>query len=357
MIDSLSLQNFRCFESLSLQFHKKHILLSGSNGQGKSSVLEAVFFLANLRSFRTSRISDMFRIGTQAFRINATAHIGSFPQKFEIEQNGSARRLRIDTNPVAKSSDFCGGLRTIAFLPDDPLILTGSSQQRRRFFDMFISMMDREYFRNLQKYSTALKTRNLLLRETVIKQDVLDAWDDILAENGSRIVAMRNTYSHILGDFMRTLLQNLRPEMADFKILMRYSRETDHKEGFKKRLASQFARDRAARFTSSGPHADDFDFQFDNKSLRVCGSRGQCRIISFAMKMAELEIVNTRPSGKTIVLIDDAAADLDQRAREAFYNKIESAAQIFHASTDPDPIFNTDQAQIIIPGQRSQQYV
>lgn len=357
MINSLVLQNFRCFETLSLQFEKKHILLSGSNGQGKSSVLEAVFFLANLRSFRTARISDMFRIGTQAFRIQAAASVGAFPQRFEIEQNGAARRLRIDTKPIARSSDFCGGLRTIAFLPDDPLILTGSSQQRRRFFDMFISMMDREYFRCLQKYSTALKTRNLLLREQNMKNDVLDAWDEILAENGSKIVAMRKTYSGILADFMRTLLQNLRPEMADFKIQMRHTRETETKEGFRKRLAAQLNRDRTARFTSSGPHADDFDFLFDNKSLRVCGSRGQCRIISFAMKMAELEIVNSRPSGKTIVLIDDAAADLDQRAREAFYSKIESAAQIFHASTDPDPIFNAEQAQIIIPGQRSQQYV
>ncbi|MBR2426754.1 MAG: AAA family ATPase [Lentisphaeria bacterium] len=78
MIDSLVLQNFRCFESLSLQFNKKHILLSGSNGQGKSSVLEAVFFLANLRSFRTARISDLFRIGSQSFRIHASAHIGAF---------------------------------------------------------------------------------------------------------------------------------------------------------------------------------------------------------------------------------------------------------------------------------------
>lgn len=351
MITALQLRNFRCFPSLDMQFDRKHIILSGPNGQGKSSVLEAVFFLANLRSFRTARISDLFRIGgPQSFQLHGTIRKHSFEQQYLIEQNGSSRRLKIDGEPIARASDFCGPLHTIAFLPDDPLILTGSSQQRRRFFDMFISMMDREYFRSLQKYSTALKTRNLLLRETVLRKDVMTAWDEVLSDCGSKIISLRSVYADMLSDFMRNILELLRPELADFRIVMRSGKETDTKEGFARRLTAQLSRDRVGKFTSCGPHMDDFDFISNGKSLRVCGSRGQCRIVSFAMKLAQLEIVNSNRSGETIVLIDDAAADLDRRARESFYEKIESAGQIFHASAEPDSVLSSEQTQIIIPG-------
>ena len=335
MITALHLENFRCFREFSIPSLEKTVFLTGSNGQGKTSVLESVFFLANLRSFRTLRTSEMIRTGAVSFRISADVRLSSYAEKYDIEQ-GDKRSLRIAGKNIARSSDFAGSFRTVAFLPDDPLILTGASQMRRRFFDMFISMMDRDHFRALQKYSTALKSRNALLRTSGHQKESLEAWDDLLAEYGSRIVADRERYSVLLGDFMRNILLEIRPELSDFKIRMRCGKGSSEKESYRKKLDSLLDRDLHAGFTGFGPHADDFDFIAGDKVLRIYGSRGQCRIVSFVMKLAELDLVSS-DSLRSIVLVDDAAGDLDPRAKEAFFHRLERAGQVFHASTEPAP--------------------
>ena len=334
MITALRLENFRCFRNFSVPSLEKTVFLTGSNGQGKTSVLESIFFLANLRSFRTLRTSEMIRTGAASFRISADVRLSSYTERYDIEQ-GEKRSLRIAGKNIAKSSDFAGSFRTVAFLPDDPLILTGASQMRRRFFDMFISMMDRDYFRFLQKYSTALKSRNALLRTHDVQKENLEAWDDLLAEYGSRIVTERERYSALLSDFMRNILLEIRPELSDFHIRMRTGKGSSEKETYRKKLDSFLIRDQRAGFTSFGPHADDFDFIADEKVLRIYGSRGQCRIVSFVMKLAELDLIAS-DSLRSIVLVDDAVGDLDLRAREAFFHRLSRAGQVFHASTEPD---------------------
>ncbi len=350
MITSLKLENFRCFKELSLSFESPHVVLCGANGQGKTSVLEAIFFLANLRSFRTLRIQELYRIGSSSYSIYSNVQkTPSFTEKYEIIQNPNGRSLSAGGRHITRSSDFTGVFNTVAFLPDDPGIVTGSSQLRRRFFDMFISMMDREYFRLLQKYSQALKSRNLLLRNEKADSAVVAAYDDILASFGSKIIAQRSVYSRILSDFMRNILESVRPELSNFTIRMKSGKGMDDKNVFLERLRTQFFRDKTAGFTSSGPHADDFEFITDEKPLRTFGSRGQCRIISLVMKLAELDILGTGPAGmkNSVVLIDDATGDLDRRAKDAFYEKTLSAGQIFHAVTDPGESFQTEHTQII----------
>lgn len=333
MISALRLENFRCFREFSIPSLEKTVFLTGSNGQGKTSVLESVFYLANLRSFRTLRTSEMIRTGSASFRISADVRLTSFAERYDIEQ-GEKRSLRIAGKNIVRSSDFAGAFRTVAFLPDDPLILTGASQLRRRFFDMFISMMDREYFRFLQKYTAALKSRNVLLRTPGCQKENLEAWSDLLSEYGSRIVTERERYSALLSDFMRNILLEIRPELSDFQIRIRCGKGSSDRETYRKKLDSFLDRDLRAGFTSFGPHADDFDFIADEKTLRIYGSRGQCRIISFVMKLAELDLISS-DSLRSVVLVDDAVGDLDFRAKEAFFHRLERAGQVFHASTEP----------------------
>ena len=345
MITNLALENFRCFRSFSLPIQKKTVFLTGSNGQGKTSVLEAVFFLANLRSFRTLRTSEMILDGESSFRIRAGVQLSSFTEQYEI-LCGEKRILRIGGRNISKSSEFAGVFRTVVFLPDDPVILTGPSQVRRRFFDMFISMMDREYFRNLQRYSSALKSRNALLRSGKTAPSVMEAWDDVLACCGVSVVRSRERYAALLCDFMRGILLEIRPELSHFQIRMRTGKDSADQEMYRKKLFSLFERDSKAGFTSYGPHADDFEFTVDGKPLRIYGSRGQCRMVSFVMKMAELDIVNSG-SGESVVLVDDAVGDLDRRARKAFFEKIGKASQVFHASTEPYDDFPFSDVQFV----------
>ena len=325
MLTELKLENFRNFSGAALSFHAKSVIFQGANGQGKTSLLESLFFLANLRSFRTVQTREIRKIGSQSFRLGV-----------------SVRRRGSWNTRISRASEFTGRIKTIAFLPDDPLIINGPSVLRRRFFDMFICMLDREYFTALQQYSSALKSRNFILKNRNLNRDILFSYDTLLAVSGQKIVALRLKYSALLSDAIQLLLSEVRPELADFKIRMRHVPETEERESFLKKLENDFAKDAQRGFTSFGPHLDDFEFFVDGKLLRLYGSRGQCRMTSLCLKLAELEIVRNSSSGAedTVVLVDDATGDLDEKAKFSFLSKIADAGQIFHAFTElPDEDF------------------
>ncbi len=344
MIKKLSLENFRLFEKLDLSFDSDSVIISGANGQGKTSVLEAVFYLANLRSFRTAKTAELRKIGADSFRLSAVT--GDWNTKLEVE-NGQNRQLKIDHVPVGKASDFTGRLRTIAFLPDDNAIISGTSMLRRRFLDMFISMLDQEYFSALQQYSSAVKVRNFLLRSERYDADVLKSYHPIIAENGALIVQKRAAYVKILTDAMRQIFERIRPEFHSFSIRMRYGKDAAQPEIFLRKLEEKTEYDRLRGFTGLGPHLDDFDFMANDKNLRIYGSNGQKRITSFALKMAQFDLASAGAAKNTIVIVDDATGDLDYRTKNAFFEKIQTAGQQFFAFTDIEnsPLF--DRSQII----------
>lgn len=342
MLNELKVENFRNFEGSFLSFNSKSVVFCGGNGQGKTTLLESIFFLANLRSFRTSQVRELKKIGSQSFRLSMNLRRNEhWNTSLELEL-GQVRGLKIDHVPVSKASDFTGRIKTIAFLPDDPFIISGPSLLRRRFFDMFISMLDRDYFSALQTYSSALKSRNFLLKNKKLNSDILRSYHVLISDSGSRIMQLRKKYCSLLSDALQSILSELRPELSAFKIRMRYSRETEEKESFLKRLESDLSKDFQKGTTTFGPHLDDFDFVVDEKSLRFYGSRGQCRMVSLALKLAELKIVrkSSLSASDTIVLVDDATGDLDVRAKKSFLSKISEAGQVFYAFTElPDDDF------------------
>lgn len=350
MISALTLENFRLFKSLSLSFDSRAVILSGANGQGKTSVLEALFYLSNLRSFRTSRVREMCRLGAGSFRMSCAISMGKWDSLLEVEQENTVpKKLRIDGVPTARASDFSGRFRTIAFLPDDIGIISGTSRVRRRFLDMFISMLDKEYFIALQHYSTALKNRNFLLRSPSFDPETLKSFHPALAENGFFILKKRGSYLKLLADAMKGILAEIRPEFKTFTILRRAANDPVSADDFQKRLDSRIEYDRQSAFTTTGPHLDQFDFAAGGKNLRIYGSNGQKRIAAFALKMAAFDIACAREESRknTAVLVDDVTRDLDYRARNAFFERIQTAGQLFFTFTDleDNPLFH--QAQII----------
>lgn len=349
MLNSLTLVKFRNFEFFDTSFNSKSVIFQGGNGQGKTSLLESIFYLSNLRSFRTSRIRELKKIGSDYFRISANLRADKWNSKIETEYTGNVRKLKIDNEDVKKASDFIGKFNTIAFLPDDPSILTGQSALRRRFFDMFISMLDPKYFISLQTYSSALKARNFILKSKSPDYDVLDSYTPLLSESGSYIIGERLKYTEILSKQIQNILSEIRPELSNFSIRMKYLKESEHTDFLRSKLNLSLERDIQRGFTLTGPHIDDFDFIVDDKNLRLFGSRGQCRITSFALKLAEFEIVKNNCFSKkqTVVIVDDATGDLDPKAKNSFFEKIRSGDQIFCAFTDAAEQNLLDNPQII----------
>lgn len=335
MVHTLKLENFRVFPSVSLRFDSESVVFCGSNGQGKTTLLEALFYLANLRSFRTARALEMVRLGTARASLSTSVSFSGWEKRLDVEL-GETRRLRIDGEAISRASSFAGAFHAVTFLPDDPEIVTGRSMVRRKFIDMFVSILDRGYFLALQQYGSALKNRNFLLRSKTLEPDLIKSYHPVMAASGSEIVRKRSLHLRVLSDYMRDLLLRLRPELSDFQIKTRFPRETEREDAFRDRLDQSVTKDAIRGFTSFGPHLDDFDFIADDKPLRLYGSRGQCRTVSFALKMSEFDIVRNHSMSKdnTIVLIDDATGDLDSKAKEAFFEKIAEAKQVFSTCTD-----------------------
>ncbi|MBQ6597553.1 MAG: DNA replication and repair protein RecF [Lentisphaeria bacterium] len=344
IIESLKLENFRNISRSELQFDSDAVFFEGGNGQGKTSLLEAVFYVANLRSFRTVKINELKKLGSPSFHLSLLFRkMQGWKSLLEVDC-GLVRTLQSDRVPVGKASDFTGKIKTVAFLPDDPLIISGPSPLRRRFFDMFISLLDRSYFMDLQNYLQALRSRNMLLKTHNCNLDILRSYSTVLASSGSEIVRKREKYVELIARLMKQLFEELYPSLSDFIIQMDFTKETADPDSYLKKAENDLKRDLQRGFTTFGPHLDDFEFMFDGKPMRSFGSRGQCRMTSLILKLAELDAVRevNGALNDTVVLVDDATADLDLHARQAFLEKIRTAGQVFFAFTEIPPEFRLE---------------
>lgn len=335
MISRIKLHHFRNYNELRLDIAAPRNMFIGNNGQGKTNLLEAVFFTSMLRSFRTARLNDMKAIGSRGFYIGIEAFIGKWTKSFEVDYFNNSRRLLIDGNPVNKGSEFIRNLRTVAFLPDDIDIVTGNSGLRRRFVDMFLSVTDQLYMSCLHNYMSALKVRNMVLKDRNGDLKVAAAYEPVMAEAAAYIIASRRHYAALLTGEVKQLLTGFYHENCEFSIRYRTDSDGDA-ASFLRKLENERARDKIRGFTGFGPQLDEFELFYNEKLLRNYGSTGQCRLVSLCLKMANVNILaadkNIR-GDNIIVLVDDVTGELDQHTRNCFFKVISIAGQSFFTFT------------------------
>ncbi len=336
MLKKIQFSNFRNFTSAEFDLDEKYITFIGENGKGKTSILEGIYFCSTLRSFRTSKIKELKKIGTREFQIDLCfERKNGWNVNLKISDRVQ-RNLYIDQIAVKKSSEFINQFQTVAFLPDDPVIITGSPVSRRRFLDIYLCMTDKDYFLALQQYVTALKNRNFLLKSGHADRRLLSSYSVPLAQSGVMIVQKRMSVIQKLEHTVSSILTEIRPSLSDIAIRYRGSSDTERYEEYLQRLEKDMDKDIQHYATSTGPHLDDFDLFVSEKLLRYYGSRGQCRMVSLALKLAEFQMLSEEKK-RVLVLIDDAISDLDRAAKESFLKKISSAEQVFYAFTELPP--------------------
>jgi len=333
MITNIKLKNFRNYANLSLKLGKKTNLLIGSNGQGKSNLLEAIFFIGMLRSFRTSSIKDLQRVGTKDFFLSASVESGGgWDELFEIEY-AEKRRLRIDSAPIHKASEFIGNIKTVSFSPADIMLVTESTGLRRRFLNMLISSFNKPYLAALNEYMQALKMRNTLLKSSHPDISTLAAFEQVMAKSGSLIVQQRKEILAALSSEMLTLIAEIKGSAPVFSLKYNYHHATLTESSFFAKLTDERHKEIARGYTMFGPHLDDFEFILEDKSLRHFGSTGQCRLASLCLKMAAVNIIR-QDNSKVITLVDDVTGDLDAKTRDSFLKIISKSEQSFFTFTE-----------------------
>lgn len=335
----LLVRDFRNYTAADATFSPELNLISGPNGQGKSNLLEAVYFLITGRSFRTGRLSDLVREGTPSFALEALIEKQGVPQRISIRYGEKERSLLLNKTRQTSFLSLLGLLQGVVFSPGDHSLVSGAPAERRRFYDLHLSQTDPLYVHHLTRYHRALKQRNLLLQKRQL--ETMESWEREMARSATYLIEKRTLATKKLQELVQPLQQELSggAERLELRYRPSLSGESD-------KILSSLERNRPREVvmghTLAGPHRDDLLFLLDGREARHFGSEGQkvCCVIS--LRLAEWERVRDESGEPPLLLLDDATASLDLKRQERLAALLAGRGQLFLASPEP----------MILPGHR-----
>ena len=385
-ITHLSLTNFRNYGRLELDLPQNATLLYGQNAQGKTNLLEAIYYLATTRSPHADQDSqllnwDAAQLDEPVVVGRLVANIAAKEGNRQIEmrliqerkngsRNGQAfRREGLVNRRKVRLMDLLGHLRVILFVPQDVEIITGSPARRRRYLDITLCQIDPLYCRALSDYNKVLEQRNALLRQLAEgggSRELLSIFDEKLVYLGSQIFTKRASFLTVMArETQRIYYEELTSgkETVRLSYLPRLQIESPGRTGdvselvnlgrwieanpeavagrFADTMTSAYAADVGRGNTNVGPHRDDWRFWVNGRSLSSYGSRGQQRSAILALKMAEI-IWMTKMTGESpILLLDEVVAELDEQRRALLLHYVQQSTQAILTATDPG-MFTTD---------------
>lgn len=313
----LSCRDFRNFERLDLDFPEAGVAIIGENGQGKTNLLESIYYLQVLRSVRGARDQDLVRFGAKAFHIGAhTSFNGQSEMSAGFEGSTRKKKVSRDGSVAVRLSDVFGSLPSVMFSPRDIQLIAGGPSERRRFLDLVLALTSRRYLTSLQYYRAALARRNAALRDAAKSGDEssVSVWEPALAEHGAALVMERVSWVRQRSDEFARLSHAIGEVV---KSRMSYASALGRAEDPHTALAESLERNRKhdirRGITHSGPHRDDLALMLDGRDLRLFGSAGQQRTAAIALRMLEAATISEARQVTPLLLLDDPFAELDQR--------------------------------------------
>lgn len=331
----LAVSGFRNLAEQKLEFDPRANLIFGPNGGGKTNLLEAVAVLASGRSFRTLQDSQLLGFEATHFRIAGKAKSSRDKEWSARVYFSPAERKHyfFDRREIAKRSLYAGWLPVSVFLLDDRRVVAGPPAQRRAFLDDAIGKVSRTYRFLLAEFRRVLLQRNALLSRNGSDAE-LRVWDKRLAELAGEISWRRSEYWQ---NFKTRFEQMSRCFLPADQIRLGYLPNVGGKENYLEVLARSRETERQVGYTRRGPHRDDFRILLNSRPLRVFGSYGEERLAALALALAEAE--TALASGRRpIYLMDDVAAELDDRNTRLLFDLIRSKGQLFYASARPPAV-------------------
>lgn len=349
-IKSIKLVNFRSWHDYHLDFDDVTILI-GPNGVGKTNILESIWMLVDGRSWRTNHDAEVIAWDNEFAKI--TAQIKN-TKDIELElilqkSNQPAGGKTLKINGVrSRMIEVLGELPGVLFSPETIELINGAPALRRRFLDILLSQIDRNYALALLEYNKVLRARNHLLENIKHQRasiDELDFWDQKITQNGLFILKKRKSVIKFFTQNISQAYQDISHQKIMAKIIYH---ESAPEENFAEHLIANRERDISQGNTISGPHRDDWLFYLDSRDLSTFGSRGEFRTAVLALKILELRYIEEEKKARPILLLDDIFSELDQERRHHLSNIVTSQQTII-TTTDLDHIDKTlrDKAKIV----------
>lgn len=356
----LRLQDFRNLASVQIEPISGFNIFTGANGQGKTNLLEAVYLLSAVKSFRTQKNSDLIAWDKPQAIVEGRVDRAGQERSARIEVSPQGKKVHLNGSLVRKLSRFFGSLNAIVFAPDDIQILKEGPSERRRFLDRAIFNCEASYLADVMSYENVLKQRNALLKDPRSNKTLLEIYDEQLASSGAQVVSRRLAYlREYIPIFCRTFSEIFAGEPEASSEALRATMEyesawfgpkgldmvseapeaSELKETLLNALKAARGEDLRRRFTSRGPHRDDLILNLGGRLAKSFASQGQQRGLVLAMKISEVQIFQERRGFRPILLLDDVSSELDRvRNRFLFDFLAQSPGQVFISTTHRDHI-------------------
>lgn len=314
----LALRGFRNLGRLDLWLPPEGIAIIGDNGQGKTNLLEAIYYLQLLRSMRGARDIDLTAFDGGGFHI-AAAVVGAERGEVSVgfERQAKRKRILLDGSEPLRMSDALGALPSVVVAPSDVQLVAGGPAERRRYLDVVLSLSSRRYLAALQRYRGALARRNAALREiarTGRDHGPVEVWEPALAANGAVLWTERAAWVDASApEFSRLCTAIGEAGDTRMRYVSTFIADGSPEEQLRAALAAQRSHDVRRGITHAGPHRDDLELTLGGRELRLFGSGGQQRTAAIALRMLEGGTLRTRYAAEPLLLLDDPFAELDLR--------------------------------------------
>ncbi|MFD1471827.1 DNA replication/repair protein RecF [Companilactobacillus mishanensis] len=351
-IKSLQLQNYRNYEALEAEFSPNINVFLGQNAQGKTNLLEAMYFLALTRSHRTSNDKDLIKWGSDFARISGTViKDNSSRLKMNLVISKSGKKAKLNNLEQRKLSSYIGNLNVVLFSPEDLSIVKGNPSIRRKFVDMEFGQISSQYLKTVSQFRLVLKQRNAYLKKLQHHQTkdlvYLDVLSDQLSAYCAEVIMTRLTFLKRLQVFIQKIHSRITDDQEVLQL--QYSTFFDaegkdvealynlYKDTFKKNYQKEIQRG----VTLFGPHRDDIKFLVNDKNVQDFGSQGQQRSVALSLKLAEVELIKEEVGDYPILLLDDVLSELDHKRQTHLLASIGQGIQTFITTTSLEDVDQT----------------
>jgi DNA replication and repair protein RecF len=309
-----------------------HVLL-GDNAQGKTNILEAIYLMATLRSFRGVGGAQLIRHGAKGYFVGGSV-VGQGGHDIKLYWSLRERKLALDGQPVKRLTDYLGVLRTVVFCTEDLQLVKGPGRARRRFMDLLLAQTQPGYLALLQRYMGAVRSRNALLKQRTPDEASLESFSAELVTLGNELIRARRELVPKFSPVARLAYGRMANDAEELQI--EYLPGVKH--DFAVELAQSRARERAFRATVVGPHRDDLQLLQNGRSAAQFGSEGQKRTLAMALKLAQADFLAGVHGAPPVLLIDDVMGELDVKRRSGFLPLLDQAqrsgGQVFMTCTE-----------------------
>lgn len=348
-IQNLNLKNFRNYNKLDISFNDKLNIIIGNNAQGKTNILEAIYYLSITKPISINNDKSIIMRDKEGTSISTVVVDKDSSNKLTVNVTNNGKKLLINSNEIKKHSDFIGKLKVILFTPDSLGIIKEGPGNRRRFLNIEISQLYVRYINILNEFNVILKQRNeylKIIREGNYNKEYMNILNEKFISLSIDIYKYRKKFIDLLNRYIGSIFKDISSYEG---LSLRYITNIDLSDMnniekvLMEKIDAGFNREVVYGSTLIGPHRDDFSFILEDNDLLLYGSQGQLKMAVLALKLAEIEVFKDICGENPVILLDDLFSELDINKRNKVINYLNKDMQTIITTTD---LSNVDEEYI-----------